>query len=228
MITYIVTEKRQNYENGGGHGVKRKLEKISGLPCLVQFYEDVTLKKTQELGIKAVVFSGYGTPLWEHKLRSFRGVYDLVRHGDLPIMGFCGGHQVVAELWARHNDRKLTKMTSYPIRMLRKGEPDHNPAYHPGHFKEWGFYPIRIVKRDPLFKGLRSGFMACEYHRCRVEKLPKDFALLASTPGTGVQAYRHKTRPVYGTQFHPENWTDYYPAGKRVIENFFRIAGILS
>ena len=84
------------------------------------------------------------------------------------------------------------------------------------------------MKRDPLFKGLRSGFMACEYHRCQVEKLPKDFVLLASTGGTGVQAYRHKTRPIYGTQFHPENWTDYYPAGKRVIENFFRIAGILS
>jgi len=226
MITFIVTETRKNYDAGGGHATKRKLERISGLPCLVQFYEDVRLKKIEDLGTKAVVFSGFGTPLWEHKLASFRGVYELVRKSDIPMIGFCGGHQLIAELWAGHNDKKLTKMSSYPVRKLRKGEPDPNGGYHPGYFKEWGFHSIKIVKRDPLFTGLRSGFMATEAHRCQVEKLPRDFTLLASTKDIKVQAYRHKTKTIYGTQFHPEAWIDAYPAGKRVIENFFKIAGI--
>jgi GMP synthase-like glutamine amidotransferase len=227
MITYIVTEKRDNYEKGGGHAVKIKLEKISKLPCLVQFYEEVTLKKIKALRIKAVVFGGYSTSLDEHKLESFKGIYELARKGDMPMIGLCGGHQLVAELWAEHNDKELTRMGSYPIRKLRKAEPDHNAAYHPGNFKEWGFYPIKIVRKDPLFDGLPNPFMACEFHMREVKKLPKDFVLLASTKDVRIQAYRHKSRPIYATQFHCENYTDYYPAGKRVLENFFKIAGII-
>lgn len=227
MITFIVTEKRANYEASGAHKVKRRLETLSGLPCLVQFYEDVRLEKVKRLGIRAVVFSGFGTPLQEHALASFQGIYDLVREGDMPMIGFCGGHQLIAELWAAHNDKKLAKMASYPIRKLRKGEPDPTADYHPGSFKEWGFYPIRVVRKDPLFDGLGRQFMASEFHQCEVKKLPKDFVLLASTKGTKIQAFRHRTRLIYGTQFHPENYNDYYPAGKQVIQNFFKMAGIL-
>jgi anthranilate/para-aminobenzoate synthase component II len=42
-----------------------------------------------------------------------------------------------------------------------------------------------------------------------------------------VQAVKHKTRPVYGTQFHPEIWDDAHPDGKRLLQDFFRIAGVL-
>lgn len=227
MITYIITEKSGKYESSGGHGIKRKLEKLSGLPCLVQFYEDVNLKKIKQLGIKAVVFSGFGTALEEHTLESYRGVYELVREGDLPMIGFCGGHQLIAELCAPYNDEEITAMRSYPIRKLREGEPDPNPGYHPGFMKEWGVYPISIVRDDPLFAGLDNRFMAFEYHQCEIKELPEDFTLLASTKETEIQAYRHKTKLIYGTQFHPENYTDYYPAGKKVVQNFFRITGIL-
>jgi GMP synthase (glutamine-hydrolysing) len=227
MITYIVTEKLSNYESNGGHRVKRKLEKLSGLPCLVQFYGDVRLEKIKQLGIKAVIFSGYGTPMEERALESYKGVYELVREGDLPMIGFCGGHQLIAELYAPHNDKEITQMRNYPIRKLRKGEPDPNPGYHPGFSKEWGVYPISIVRDDKLFEGLDNQFMAFEYHRCEIKELPEDFILLASTKEVEVQAYRHKAKPIYGTQFHPENYTDYYPAGKKLIQNFFKIAEIL-
>ena len=60
MITYIITETREKYEQNGGHAQKLKLEKISKLPCLVQFYEDVTLEKVKRLD-RAVIFSGYST-----------------------------------------------------------------------------------------------------------------------------------------------------------------------
>ncbi|HOJ22904.1 MAG TPA: gamma-glutamyl-gamma-aminobutyrate hydrolase family protein [Armatimonadota bacterium] len=227
MILYIVTEKREKYERNGDHAQKLKLEKISKQPCLVQFYEDVTLEMVKRLGVQAVVFSGYSTPLQEHRLESFQGIYELVRQGDVPMLGLCGGHQLICELWAEHNDQGLTRMEGYPIRKLRPGEPDHHAAYHPGWFKEWGFYPIRIVRQDPLFDGLEDGFMACEYHQKEVKELPRDFVLLASTEAVRIQAVRHVSRPIYGTQFHPENYTDYYPAGRRILENFFRIAGVL-
>lgn len=227
MILHIITETRENYEKGGGHPVKLRLEKISGQPCLVQYYADVTPSKVKRWGIRAVVFGGYGTALNKHKLETFQGIYELAREGEIPMIGFCGGHQLIAELWAEHNDRKLTRMASYPIRKLRKHEPDYNPSYHPGQFKEWGFHPIRVVRKDPLFRGLPNPFMACEQHMREVKKLPRDFVLLASTKEVRVQAYRHKSRLIYGTQFHCENYTDHYPAGKKAIQNFFKIAGII-
>jgi GMP synthase-like glutamine amidotransferase len=227
VILFIVTETRANYEKNNEHVSKLKLEKVCGLPCLVQFYEEVALEKVKRLGIQAVVFSGYSTPIQEHRLESFQGVYELAREGEMPMFGMCGGHQLLCELWAEHNDRGLTRMEGYPIRRLREGEHDPNAAYHPGWFKEWGFYPIRIVRPDPLFDGLEDGFMALEAHQKEVKALPRDFVLLASTEEVRVQAFRHRSRLIYGTQFHPENYTDYYPAGRRILENFFRIAGIL-
>jgi len=82
------------------------------------------------------------------------------------------------------------------------------------------------VQRDPLFRGLPRQFMAREIHRHEVKVLPKDFVLLASTPAVRVQAYRHVSRPIYGTQFHPEAYIESYPAGKTLLHNFFRIAGL--
>lgn len=227
MIAYLVTETREKYERSGGHAIKLKLESISGEPCLVQCYEDASLVQLMELGVRALVFSGYTTALDDRELDSFRGVYEIVRDGNIPTIGLCGGHQMIAELWAPHNDAALTRMGSYPIRKLRQAEPDYNPSYHPGQFKEWGFHPVTVVREDPLFDGVPNPFMVSERHMREVKELPSEFYLLASTDQVRVQAYRHKDKILYGTQFHPESWTDYYPAGRTILENFFRIAGIL-
>jgi len=39
-----------------------------------------------------------------------------------------------------------------------------------------------------------------------------------------VQAFVHKKKPVYGTQFHPESSNDIHPDGFTVLTNFFTIA----
>ena len=226
MIVYIVTETRQNYENGSRHATRIRLEQVSGLPCFIQYYQDVRLEKLLAMGCRAIVFGGYSTPLDDHALESFAGIYELVREGELPTIGLCGGHQVIAELYAAHNDAGLTRMSGYPIRRLRDDEPDHNAAYNPGWFKEWGVYPIRIVQDDPLFEGVGNPFMADEKHMREIKELPAEFELLASTDEVKVQAYRHRSKLLYGTQFHCENWTEYYPAGKTILENFFGLAGV--
>lgn len=65
-----------------------------------------------------------------------------------------------------------------------------------------------------------------EAHYCEVKRIPKDFVLLASSENCENQVMRHAVRPIYGCQFHAENWTDAYPDGKKVMENFFKIAGL--
>ena len=110
------------------------------------------------------------------------------------------------------------------MRPLAAGEADGEPGYHPGWFTEKGMQPVRVIQReDPLFAGLPETIMVLESHYCEVKALPPGWVLLASNGNCRVQAMRHPERPVYGTQFHPEGFTEYYPHGRTILENFFRL-----
>jgi len=56
--------------------------------------------------------------------------------------------------------------------------------------------------------------------------MPKGFMNMASTTECRVQAIKHRQKPIYGTQFHPESYDDQHQDGKTVLNNFFRIARI--
>lgn len=46
-----------------------------------------------------------------------------------------------------------------------------------------------------------------EGHRWAIAKLPEDFEVLAKSE-TGPEIIKHKILPIYGLQFHPENFID--------------------
>jgi GMP synthase (glutamine-hydrolysing) len=66
--------------------------------------------------------------------------------------------------------------------------------------------------------------MMLEAHYCEVRELPPGFTLLATNDNCRVQAMRHPERPLYGTQFHPEGYTDYYADGQQLLRNFFALS----
>ena len=41
-----------------------------------------------------------------------------------------------------------------------------------------------------------------------------------------VEAFKHRQRPLYGTQFHPEAYDEDHPQGQIILRNFLRLAGI--
>ena len=86
-----------------------------------------------------------------------------------------------------------------------------------------GFLPVRQVKSDPLFAGLPKTMIMREAHYCEVKKLPPGFVLLATSPMCRIEAMRHKTRPMYGTQFHPEAFAAPWLHGKKLLANFAAI-----
>ncbi|MEL7207591.1 MAG: hypothetical protein AAGK32_05070, partial [Actinomycetota bacterium] len=69
-------------------------------------------------------------------------------------------------------------------------------------------------------------------HRCgggrglHVPVPPAGFTVVASTPTTPVQLAIDDDRRMVGAQFHPEYWTEEHPAGRTLITNFLRWAGI--
>jgi GMP synthase (glutamine-hydrolysing) len=72
--------------------------------------------------------------------------------------------------------------------------------------REYGRAQLKIERDDPLWaawreRGERTVWMS---HGDRVLRLPRDFEVLASSDHSPVAAVRHRERPVYGLQFHPE------------------------
>ena len=60
-----------------------------------------------------------------------------------------------------------------------------------------------------------------EHHRGQLSTVPEGFRLLASRGNCRVQMLAHESRPIFGTQFHPELQNAAHRDGQRILENFF-------
>ena len=246
MICFVDIEHQswlENPETRASHlaycmDVKLKLEEITGRPCIVQRYADVTPQRLRELRVAALVISGNATAWHSYDDADLAVLREIIRSAPWPILGLCGGHQLIA---MAHGCNVA------PMRRLRPGEPDVTTLSGPGYLKEWGFMAVEMVEADPIFEGLGPSPVFLEAHYCEVKELPAGFQLLASSRDCPIQVMKRPDKPVYGTQFHPEGYTEaphdrrnslvnlIYPGGlagarpdgREFLANFFRIAGIL-
>lgn len=230
MIIWIRIETLPKYDAGtGDFTLKRRFEQLSGEPCLVLHMSQATPEVVRALRPRALLLSGCGTWFRDFDVQEFYVFEDMINAtAEIPTLGFCGSHQLLGFMFNR-GFRNLERVIDEPMRALRPGEPQIGAvnADSMGFFVEQGFYPIRIVQADPLFAGLPDPFIVRESHVCEVKTLPPGFELLATNDNCRVQAMKHRDRPLYGTQFHPEAWQEEYPQGREIVRNFFRIAGVL-
>jgi len=120
---------------------------------------------------------------------------EILEKADFPVLGICAGHQYMARFFG--------------------GEV--RPAEKP----EFGKVELIIVKEDAFFKGIPEKSIVWESHNDEVSKLPDCFIRLAESENCNVQAMKHKTKPFYGLQFHPEvEHTEY---GEQLFKNFVYI-----
>lgn len=216
MIWYIVSDSEANYRSSSDfYRTKFTLERFSGDICLVIHYSQVSMELLHKYSPWAICHSGGSALYSEYDVLENDTYKTLVTEAMVPQIGFCGGHQIISAFFGSEIG---------PMRQLEENEPDHCPEYQPGMFKEWGVYPVRIVKRDPVFEGLPNAIRVFEYHFWEVKKLSDELVLLASSDNCKVQAFVHKTKPIYGTQFHPEASNEAYPDGFKILQNFFNIA----
>ena len=119
----------------------------------------------------------------------------------IPTLGVCLGHQAIGE--------------AYGGRVVRAGRVMHGKC--------------SLVKHEGtgIFEGLPNPLSVMRYHSLIVERdsLPADLEILAvaTDDADEVHAFRHRTHPVWGVQFHPESILT--TGGKTILENFLALAG---
>lgn len=120
---------------------------------------------------------------------------------EVPVIGFCLSHEIIAVAWGGH------------IKKL--------PAYH--NKKEW----ITVEEPgDPIFDGFAGSQLYLQkQHAYHVSSLPDDFIRLGSSTTSPNEIIRHKEKPIYGFQAHPEvSGKD----GMLIMDNFMKMCGINS
>ena len=120
---------------------------------------------------------------------------------SVPILGVCLGHQAIA--------------AALGGTVVRATEPVHGRSSLVRHSGEG------------LFAGLPSPLRVGRYHSLIVEEstLPTDLVVTARTDEGTIMAFQHRTRPLFGVQFHPESVLT--QAGRSLLANFVRGAGLM-
>ena len=133
------------------------------------------------------------------------------------MLAFCGGFQLLVESFGG----KLG-----PLGPQQDGDPVPPPElnFSPGMRQERGYVPVRVLERHPLFEGMATAPVFWQSHFWEVKELPSCFLRLAETPLCSVQAVAHKSLPLYGVQFHAEQYNDEYEDGRRLIERFMSLS----
>ncbi|MCA1553361.1 MAG: gamma-glutamyl-gamma-aminobutyrate hydrolase family protein [Chloroflexi bacterium] len=199
--------------------IKYRLEDISGEPCLIVRYDRISPQFLRAVQARAVLVSGNWTLLEFYTDAQMAGLRAVFREAAWPTLGLCGGHQMLAHTYGAQVS---------PLGPLVSGDPQFPPelTFLPGMRQERGFMPIRLLQPHPLLDGLSPQPVVYQSHYWQVNAAPLGFRVLASSDLCQVQAIAHETKPLFGTQFHPELFADEHPDGRRILDNFFRLAGI--
>ncbi|MCO5996222.1 aminodeoxychorismate synthase component I [Actinoallomurus rhizosphaericola] len=169
------------------------LAEVNGRPPVV-VRNDVEWSSLDPRDFDGVVISpGPGRPCRE---RDFGVSARAIRDWDRPVLGVCLGHQGLCELFGGT--------------VGHAPEPVHGIAS-----------PIHHDGRD-LFAGIPSPFTAVRYHSLAVTALSEEFEPLAWTPDGVLMGVRHRRRPLWGVQFHPESIGTEY--GRELLTNFRDLA----
>ena len=84
--------------------------------------------------------------------------------------------------------------------------------------REYGRASLHIQDAGELLPGVPEATTVWMSHGDQVVSLPEDFVPLATTPTCPFAAVKHRDKPFYGVQFHPE--VTHTPHGADILSNF--------
>jgi len=150
---------------------------------------DTPAAEIAALAPKGIILSGGPASVYEPNApRCDPALWQL----NIPILGICYGMQLLCQALGG--------------------------VVEPVPTREFGRTPCRFLTSDPLLEGLPSQSIVWMSHGDQVVRVSEDFVSLASTPQCPIAAVRHRQRPIYGLQFHPE--VAHTEHGRQILRNF--------
>ena len=181
--------------NNGGQWTHREWRTLRDLDVETKIVPNTTsLDDLLKENIDGLVLSG-GAP--RVGLKSELGnCAEYLKKAKFPILGICAGHQFMGRFFG--------------------GE------VRPSKIPEFGKIELTLLTdNNLLLDGVPKKSIVWESHNDEVTVLPKDFELLAESENCKIQAMKHKEKPFYGLQFHPEvEHTEY---GEHIFKNFVKL-----
>ncbi|MBU0670984.1 discoidin domain-containing protein, partial [Patescibacteria group bacterium] len=179
-----------------------------GLKTLVVPRYEVSLEMLTKLKRKpvAIVLSGNNADYPLQPMFEYNGEFEIIRESDIPILGICCGMQMLAGAYGSTYIRSMgwSDISSMNLET-------HKPLTK-----------IKIKKKaDPIFKDIPNNFTAPEVHGWAIGHVPEQYDVIADSGY--VQAIKHKTKLIYGKQFHAEIKAS-YNQGVPFIKNFLKLA----
>ena len=177
------------------HNVFHLLAAASGEEPVVVKNDAVSWRVLSRSDFDAIVLSpGPGRPQRWHDFGVCR---DILLYSEIPVLGICLGHQGIGN--------------------LLEGGVDSAPM--PMHGR------LSRVHHDGtgIFAGVPQDFSVVRYHSLAITRqMGPDGRETAWSEDGVVMGIEHRTRPMWGVQFHPESVATEH--GRAIAENFYALA----
>jgi len=123
---------------------------------------------------------------------------EYVHQIDLPILGICLGHQLIARA--------------------------HGGRTRRGFIGGYAAIEVEVINEDEILRGVGPKTTVWSSHSDEVSELPEGFLHLARSSECEIEAMRDEKKPVFGLQWHPE--VAQSVDGRRVLTNFIEICEV--
>ncbi len=166
---------------------------LSKLKCKVEVFRNdkISINNIKKKKYRKIVISpGPGNP------NQAGNCLNIVKyfHKQLPILGVCLGHQIIAQ--------------SFKSKIIGAKKLMHGKT--------------SIIKHNGkgIFKGIKKNISGTRYHSLIIDKktLHKDFLITAETNDKIIMGIMHKKYNLHGVQFHPESIKTI--EGMKLLKNF--------
>lgn len=204
----IINNERDIDDYGWIPQIKKAISAIEKVTFVIVHHSEVTANTIDQINPDYIYLTGRANQDWtmDEAKEDYTTTINLLQNTEIPTLGVCAGLQLIALAY-----------NSYFGKMIEVEEDEKD-------IRETGFKEIEIKKDSFLFKELNNPFYCYQSHREEIKKIPDNFNLLASNEMCKVQAIKHKDKPLYGVQFHPEQCTEEYPDGKIILKNFLNMS----
>ena len=151
--------------------------------------EDLEAHEPSPTGEILILSGGSRVPAIDEQPEYYQAEIELIKNSDRPMLGICLGFQLIAKSYGGELIKLPQKMSGVKI--------------------------VDITKEDGIFDNAKP-LEVHAHHLWALNEVPPDLVELARS-NEGVEIFKHKAKPIYGVQFHPEAVVD--PESSKIIFN---------